>query len=88
MADMLNEMNMKLSDEDLEAACGGDSTMTLDGRKILCKKYTMTTTDTLASVAKKYNTTVAMIMKVNTWIKSPTQKLTGKVILVPVNCKS
>lgn len=88
MADMLNEMNMKLSDEDLEAVDGGDSTMMLDGRKILCKKYKMLATDTLASIAKKYNTTVTMIMKVNTWIKSPTQKLTGKIILIPVNCKS
>ena len=86
---MTDEMkNMMLSDEALEAVDGGDCTIELNGKKVLCKLYTVKKGDTLSAIAKRYNTTVKAIMAVNKGkITNPDKIQIGWGIKVPVNFK-
>ena len=47
-------------------------------------KYTVKSGDTLTSIARKYDTMVKAIMRVNPWIDNPNHIEVGWVINIPV----
>jgi len=86
---MTDEMkSMMLNDEALEGVDGGDCTIEIDGKKILCKLYRVQKGDTLTKIAQRYNTNVKAIMAVNKGkITDPNKIEVGWIIKVPVNVK-
>lgn len=87
MTNEINMMNEELNVEALEAVNGGDCSVTLDGKKVLCKIYVVKKGDNLSKLALRFNTNIKAIMKVNPIIKNPNRINAGWTLRIPVNYK-